>query len=272
MASRDGWLQNEVYLPESASVEQRSNRTFTVALDRRLCRLRTGGTFAIAPRPHLRDALPLQQLTASKLHTWWAVEAMRQLRCSSRPRLPRLQALDGWVFLPSIPGCDRPESWRPSEIVDARRCHDLVLQPAAAGASPTLSLPRSRDGTSGETLLLGRLTQHALASVGPCAAAARDSLLDGAATFGTRRAGAPVIGMLVRRGDACERWEGEALPLRPCWPLANYLRAARRLRERRVGPTALGPRAIAGPRPVAPWLCGRPVPTQVRCHACPPRH
>mmetsp|Transcript_26415 Transcript_26415/g.83044 ORF Transcript_26415/g.83044 Transcript_26415/m.83044 type:complete len:185 (+) Transcript_26415:726-1280(+) len=38
--------------------------------------------------------------------------------------------------------------------------------------------------------------------------------------------------MLVRRGDACERWEGEALPLRPCWPLASYLRAARRLRER----------------------------------------
>mmetsp|Transcript_26415 Transcript_26415/g.83042 ORF Transcript_26415/g.83042 Transcript_26415/m.83042 type:complete len:267 (+) Transcript_26415:71-871(+) len=266
MASRDGWLQNEVYLPESASVEQRSNRTFTVALDRRLCRLRTGGTFAIAPRPHLRDALPLQQLTASKLHTWWAVEAMRQLRCSSRPRLPRLQALDGWVFLPSIPGCDRPESWRPSEIVDARRCHDLVLQPAAAGASPTLSLPRSRDGTSGETLLLGRLTRHALASVICEGMGFGSTTFEGAPESFGRAIGGAVRGssegQLARRGGDLWHAEGGRAGDR-------HARAPRR-RVREMGGRGAAAPALLASRQL---LARRAAPAgEVRCHACPPRH
>jgi hypothetical protein len=185
-------------------------------------------------------ASPLDQLTISKLYSWWAVDAELALRCEPAAAAVHLAPLKGWVFMPSpkTGPCQTTDAWQPPCM-----CHACLqgAKPIVARDVATTSLASPRpepdllNGTSLSTWRFGQLTRFALKSVGPCAQELRDRYLALREQLGVRRGG-PTIALHVRRGDACEQWMHEGRQgRRQCYPFAAYMEAARRLRTRYPG-------------------------------------
>jgi hypothetical protein len=163
---------------------------------------------------------------------------------SQRRRTLDPALLQTWRWRPrSIKGeCGAPSSWLMTDV-----CGHSA---ARGSAAEIVSIERwLADAASGGPdspvglLWAAQLTRLLLSStLGACGVQARDTLLRRAQTsppLPTLGTGAS-IAVHIRRGDSCMRWAtrvGDAAGastktgVRPCYPLAMYLRACRRLRS-----------------------------------------
>lgn len=242
----DRWRHAAVYMPDVPSSRVDSAMRSAMAdFDSFTCELGSKGppfrVHGSGGQP-LKEATPLEQLTQSKMQTYWAVHALGALRCRKPPSSSRIESLQGWIFMPTPKGpCGNPSKWQPLNMLQhcrnmsAHTNHTIRVldKPSHAGGLRAIPRPSALmlNGTSIETWWLGQLTRHVLASIGPCAREARDSYLRARSNLGIKEGGLS-IAMQVRRGDSCKKWSNEARQGRACYPLDDYMTAALQLRQR----------------------------------------
>ena len=248
-AQLDTWRFEQEFLPPLPHVSNEEHRAMNaakVAFDSHICRQINTCSFGFTVNA---GQSARQQLTPSKLYVWWAVKSLIALKCV-KCAFP-IDRLEGWIFMPSsrVSGCSGgPDMWQPLHFLPT--CFGTGAQ-STPRTSPSLraqSTPHDDDRQppliprvvnesaliSHDTWRLGQLTRLALGSVGPCLRRARSMRLQQAQLLGTRRTNR-TIAMHVRRGDSCQRWSTDRWDggaLRSCYPLSEYMDAARRLKSR----------------------------------------
>lgn len=244
----DTWMEGSEHIPDISPAALSKDakeqlRLSSLSYSSYLCQLPvSNNSFRVAGwggEATPRDAPLRSHMTAAKVYLWWADYALEKVVCTNQPSMARLLSLDGWLFMPSPQSgdCAETTAWQPLDMRShCGRTQRLNAQsnPGASSFHPVAPSVELLGGASAATWLKGQLTQMALNSLGPCARNARDRFLNvrGSHPAQLLVEGGQTIGMHVRRGDACERWEGEPGEGRVCYALSTYMDAARRLRAR----------------------------------------
>jgi hypothetical protein len=265
----DAWMEESEYTPDTAPAvwsdsTKEQLQLLSSSFHSYLCKLPVSNrSFGVAGRGGdavPRDAPLFTHVTAAKLYLWWPNNVFETLICYNPPSMVNLLSLDGWLFMPSPQSgrCAETRAWQPLDMrshcstsdhdsdagsdADSDAVSDADSDDADAGADSATALasrpktPTAEQlgGASAATWMKGQLTHLALNSLGACARNARDSFLNARGSHPAQLLveGGQTIGMHVRRGDSCERWEWEPGKGRVCYALSTYMDAARRLRAR----------------------------------------